>query len=89
MMLEGGRTLHAPIPLSLQLPITLPFPSSCLSCSACRVVWYCSTACSHADWREGGHRRMCRALGAARRAAKEAAVAEAASSAAAEVQEGS
>ena len=32
-------------------------------CSACRAVWYCGTACSHADWREGGHRRMCRLLG--------------------------
>ncbi len=45
--------------------------------SACRAVWYCSTACSHADWREGGHRRMCKALGAARRAAKDAAAAAA------------
>ena len=44
-------------------------------CSACRAVWYCGTACSHADWREGGHRRVCKALGAARRAAKEAAAA--------------
>ncbi len=42
-------------------------------CSACRAVWYCGTACSHADWREGGHRRVCKALGAARRAAKETA----------------
>ncbi|PRW56827.1 hypothetical protein C2E21_4658 [Chlorella sorokiniana] len=31
-------------------------------CSACRAMWYCGTACSHADWREGGHRRVCRAL---------------------------
>ncbi|PRW59495.1 HIT MYND zinc finger [Chlorella sorokiniana] len=29
-----------------------------MRCSACRVVWYCGAACSHADWREGGHRRM-------------------------------
>ena len=40
-------------------------------CSACRAVWYCGTACSHADWREGGHRRVCKALGAARQAEKE------------------
>ncbi len=26
---------------------------------------YCGTACSHADWR-AGHRRVCKALGAAR-----------------------
>ena len=31
--------------------------------SACRSVWYCGTACSHADWREGGHRRVCKLLG--------------------------
>ena len=41
------------------------------TCSACRAVWYCGTACSHADWREGGHRRMCKALAAARQAAKQ------------------
>ncbi|KAL4859676.1 hypothetical protein ACK3TF_000754 [Chlorella vulgaris] len=34
-------------------------------CSKCKVAWYCGTACSHADWR-AGHRRVCRALGAAR-----------------------
>ena len=51
-----------------------PFPPPALH-SACRAVWYCGTACSHADWREGGHRRVCKALGAARRAAKEAAAA--------------
>ncbi len=38
--------------------------------SGCRAVWYCGTACSHADWREG-HRRVCKALGAARQAEKE------------------
>ena len=43
-----------------------------LPCSACRAVWYCGTACSHADWREGGHRRICKALGAARAAEKAA-----------------
>ena len=47
-------------------------------CSACRAVWYCGTACSHADWRQGGHRRVCKALGGARRAAKEEAAAAAA-----------
>ncbi|KAI3433881.1 hypothetical protein D9Q98_003683 [Chlorella vulgaris] len=39
-------------------------------CSKCRVAWYCGTACSHADWR-AGHRRVCRALGAARAAEQE------------------
>ncbi|PRW44306.1 Zinc finger MYND domain-containing 19 Q7TSV3 [Chlorella sorokiniana] len=34
-------------------------------CSACRAVWYCGTACSHADWR-AGHKRTCKALGASR-----------------------
>ena len=43
-----------------------------LPCSACRAVWYCGTTCSHADWREGGHRRLCKALGAARQQAKQA-----------------
>ncbi|KAL4421394.1 hypothetical protein ABPG75_010685 [Micractinium tetrahymenae] len=40
----------------------------CKRCSACRAVYYCGTACSHADWR-AGHRRVCAALGAARQAA--------------------
>ncbi|PRW56253.1 putative ATP-dependent DNA helicase HFM1 isoform A [Chlorella sorokiniana] len=39
--------------------------------AACRAVWYCGTACSHADWR-AGHRRMCKAMGAARAAEKAA-----------------
>ena len=39
-------------------------------CSACRAVWYCGTACSHADWRQGGHRKVCAALAAERQAAK-------------------
>ena len=41
-------------------------------CSACRAVWYCGTACSHADWR-AGHRRVCKALGAERQERKQAA----------------
>ncbi|PRW56081.1 hypothetical protein C2E21_5153 [Chlorella sorokiniana] len=40
-------------------------------CSACRAVWYCGTACSHANWR-AGHKHVCKALGAARAAAKAA-----------------
>ena len=39
-------------------------------CSVCRVS-YCGEACSHADWRGGGHRKVCQALAAARRAQKE------------------
>jgi hypothetical protein len=34
-------------------------------CSGCRAVWYCGEACQLADWREGGHRRMCRKLAVA------------------------
>lgn len=36
-----------------------------LRCSACRMVWYCGTACSHADWR-AGHKLVCKALAAER-----------------------
>ncbi|KAI7842251.1 hypothetical protein COHA_003892 [Chlorella ohadii] len=36
-------------------------------CSACRVAWYCGEGCSHADWRgPTGHRKTCKALGAAK-----------------------
>jgi hypothetical protein len=34
-------------------------------CSGCRVARYCGAECSHADWRQGGHRRVCKALAAA------------------------
>jgi hypothetical protein len=37
----------------------------CRLCGGCRVAWYCGTACSHADWKLG-HRRVCKALAAAR-----------------------
>ena len=37
-------------------------------CGGCRAVRYCGVACSHADWRAGGHRRVCRELAAARAA---------------------
>ena len=40
-----------------------------MRCGACRAVWYCGTACSHAEWRVaggGGHKRVCNALGAVR-----------------------
>ena len=47
-------------------------PGLPLPCSACRAVWYCGTACSHADWREGGHRLVCKVLGAERQAEKAA-----------------
>ena len=66
-LLSASNVTHHP-PLS-----TSPRPRS-----ACRAVWYCGTACSHADWRQGGHRRVCKALGAARAAAKAARVAAAA-----------
>ncbi|PRW57566.1 hypothetical protein C2E21_3582 [Chlorella sorokiniana] len=38
-------------------------------CAACRAVWYCGTACSHADWLPS-HRRVCKALAAARQLKK-------------------
>jgi hypothetical protein len=44
--------------------------ADCQRCSKCRAAWYCGTACPHADWRVG-HRRVCRALRAARLAEKE------------------
>lgn len=47
------------------------------ACSACHVSWYCGTACSHADWREGGHRRVCKLLGEERGRRKAAAAAHA------------
>jgi hypothetical protein len=34
-------------------------------CRVCRT-YYCGEACSHADWAAGGHRRVCKALAAAR-----------------------
>ena len=42
-----------------------------LRCSGCKAVWYCGTVCSHADWRQGGHRRVCAALAAERQAARQ------------------
>jgi hypothetical protein len=36
-----------------------------LRCSGCKTAWYCSTAGSHADWRAGAHRHVCKALAAA------------------------
>ena len=58
-----------------------------LACSACRAVWYCGTACSHADWREGGHRRVCKALAAERQARRQVATAAAAGEQAEEEQQ--
>ncbi len=49
--------------------------------SACRAVWYCGTACSHAD-RRAGHKHVCKALAAERQAAKAARAAAAAEAAA-------
>ena len=49
---------------------SLNVPHPCPARSACRAVWYCGTDCSHADWR-AGHRRVCKALGAARATEKE------------------
>ena len=39
-------------------------------CRVCRVS-YCGEACSHADWRAGGHRKVCQALAAERQAQKQ------------------
>ena len=64
-------------PAACALPSTLCLHHTPPPCSACRAVWYCGTACSHADWR-AGHRRVCKALGAERLARKQAAAAGAA-----------
>ena len=41
----------------------LPSPTTKLSkCSRCQAVRYCGIACRDAHWREGGHKRECRAL---------------------------
>jgi hypothetical protein len=37
-------------------------------CSQCHTAFYCGTACSHADWRQGRHGRVCKALAGARHA---------------------
>jgi hypothetical protein len=39
-------------------------------CSQCHTAYYCGTACSHADWRRGGHGRVCRALAGTQQAAQ-------------------
>lgn len=36
----------------------------CKKCGGCRAVSYCSEACQHTDWRQGGHRRVCKLLAA-------------------------
>ena len=46
-----------------------------LRCAACRSVWYCGIICSHADW-WAGHKRVCKAMAAARRQALQAAAAD-------------
>ena len=81
----AGRDDHS-MPCPLCAPADQCMFCSPAACSACRAVWYCGTACSHADWR-AGHKRVCKVLGAARRAAKEAA--KAAVAAADEGQQGS
>jgi hypothetical protein len=40
-------------------------------CSQCRTAYYCGNACSHADWRQGRHGRVCKALAGARQAAQQ------------------
>ena len=42
-----------------------------MRCGGCRAVWYCGEACANADWREGGHRKVCKALAAERLAARQ------------------
>lgn len=34
----------------------------CKKCAACRAVRYCSRECQRADWKHGGHSRVCKAL---------------------------
>lgn len=49
----------------------------CKRCSGCRAVWYCSAACSRADWRTagGGHKWTCAALAEERAGQKQLAAA--------------
>lgn len=30
------------------------------ACSGCRGWWYCGIECQTRDWKEGGHRRVCK-----------------------------
>ncbi len=39
-------------------------------CAACRMGYYCSKACQKKDWKEGGHKRMCKAVPVFRKLAK-------------------
>ena len=48
----------------------------CRACSACRAVNYCSRDCATLDWKIGGHKRVCKALAAARQAEQGARQAE-------------
>ncbi|KAL4855319.1 hypothetical protein ACK3TF_004068 [Chlorella vulgaris] len=40
-------------------------------CSQCHTAYYCGPACAHADWRQGRHGRVCKALAGARQAAQQ------------------
>ncbi|KAL4855305.1 hypothetical protein ACK3TF_004058 [Chlorella vulgaris] len=40
-------------------------------CSQCHTSYYCGTACAHADWRQGGHGRVCKALAGTWQAAQQ------------------
>ena len=47
---------------------TQPSPRSC---SVCKTAWYCSTACQHADWRDG-HKQACPVFAQERQQRREA-----------------
>lgn len=42
-----------------------------LCCRGCESVRYCGEACQRADWREGGHRHVCRLLAQQRQQRRE------------------
>lgn len=29
-------------------------------CNGCREWWYCGTECQKRDWKEGGHKKVCK-----------------------------
>ena len=41
----------------------LPEGRKLLACAKCRVVNYCSKECQKYDWKQGGHKERCVAVG--------------------------
>lgn len=65
-LLSNRRCAHlgcTNLPLLLGLSSNGGQHAASHKCSGCRTVWFCSTACSRADWRV--HKQACRQLAAA------------------------